>query len=142
MGPYGHGTQVSDPTDPLPLGSALEESICALHSMSKKKKRAHARSFWRCGTTLSFLSLIHTGSFGWLGSCKQTQKTRRRVLSPLSFWSFCTIITTLATYRESSLSASLSCLFNQGDVYESFTLFKGKLKFTGVLDNIHDTNHG
>ena len=33
--------------------------------MSKKKKGAHARSFCRCGTTLSFLSLIHTRSFEW-----------------------------------------------------------------------------
>ena len=52
--------------------------------VSKRKKRAHARSFLRCGTTLSFLSLIQTRSFGSLGSCKKTQKTRCRVLSPLS----------------------------------------------------------
>ena len=43
--------------------------------VSKKKKRTHARSFWRCGTTLSFLSVNYTRSFVSLGSCKKTQKT-------------------------------------------------------------------
>ena len=43
---------------------------------------------------------------------------------------------------ESDLSASLLYLFNQGDVYEFYILFKGKLKFTGAVENIHDTNHG
>ena len=61
---------------------------CIPSQVSKKKERAHERSFWRCGTTLSFLSLIHTGSFGSLMSCRKTQKTRRRVLSSFVFWVF------------------------------------------------------
>ena len=86
--------------------------------------------------------MIHTGSFGSLGSCRKTQTTRRKVLSHLSFGSFCTILTTLTTLCESGLSASLLYLFNQGDVYDSFILFKGNLKFAGALENMHDTNHG
>ena len=52
------------------------------------------------------------------------------------------ILTTLKTLCELGLSASLLYLFNQGDVYESFILFKGKLKFRGASENMHDTNHG
>ena len=62
---------------------------CLPSQVSKKKKRAHACSFWRFGTTLSFLSLICTRSFGSLGSCKKNPKDKTHCLSPLHFGSFC-----------------------------------------------------
>ena len=69
-------------------------------------------------------------------------KEKTQGCESLSFGSFCAILTTLTTKCESGLSAFLLSLFNQGDVYESFILFKGKLKLTGALENMHDTNQG
>ena len=50
--------------------------------VSKKKKRAHVRSLWRCGTSLK----ADSHWVIWVvGVVQKTQKTRCRVLSPLSF---------------------------------------------------------
>ena len=111
---------------------------CIPSQVSKKKKRAHARSFWRCGTSLE-------PGLHWVvvvGVMQKDPKDKKQGLSPLSIGSLCTILTTLTIQCESGLSASLIYLFNQGEVYESFILFKGELKFTGALENMHDTNHG
>ena len=44
------------------------------------------------------------------------------------------------------LTTFLLHLFNQGDFHESFLFFSKaknwKLKFTGALEKIHNTNHG
>ena len=68
----------------------LTAPICDLHSIPsvKEEEKSTCTFILERGMTLSFLSLIQTGSSG---SCRKTQKTRRRVLSPLSFGSFCTI---------------------------------------------------
>ena len=58
---------------------------CIPSQVSKKKKRAHARSFWRCGTSLEADSHWVVWVVGLVGVLQKTQKTRCRVLSPLSF---------------------------------------------------------
>ena len=43
------------------------------------------------------------------------------------------------------LTTFLLYLFDQGDVHNSFILFKNenwKLRSTGALENVHDTKHG
>ena len=61
---------------------------CIQSQVSKKKKKVHTRSFWRCGTTLSFLSLIHARSFGSLGSCKKDPKDKDTRCESFVFWVF------------------------------------------------------
>ena len=71
-------------------------------------------------------------------------KDKTQGFESFDFWAFCRILPNLKTWCESGLSCIfiIAYLFSQGDVYESFILFKGTLKFTGALENIHDTNHG
>ena len=116
-----------------------QSAHCIPSQVAKKKKRAHARSFWRYGTSLE----PDSHWIVWVvGVVQKDPKDKKQGLSPLSIGSFCTILTTLTTLCESGLSESLLYLFNQGNVYESFILFKGELKFTGAWENMHGTNHG
>ena len=62
--------------------------------VSKKKKRAHARSFWRCGTSLE----PDSHWVVWIvGVVQKDPKDKKQGLSPLSIGPFCTILTTLTT---------------------------------------------
>ena len=57
-------------------------------------------------------------------------KDKKQGLSPLYFGSFCTILMNLTARYESALSAPSLYLLSQGDVQESFLLFKSeKMKF-------------
>ena len=57
--------------------------------------------------------------------------------------STCTLI--LEIWHDFINVTTILLSFNQGDVNRSFILIKSKnltLKFTGDLENVHDTNHG